>query len=131
MIEKKEIITFGTGQNSYVEDLLAFGWEKGDLVRGSRSGTGYRYTQVLTRDTENPHYNEFVKLEKEYEDAKKKIMYYEPAELFVVLILLLLLIIPGIIYMVHKHNQKIECEDNNRICRRIMKESLDAARKIK
>lgn len=55
------------------------------------------------------------KLESEYESAKSQIKSYSSMEFTTVLLLLLIFIIPGVIYIAYKTNQKNSINENNEI----------------
>ena len=77
------------------------------------------------------HYNEYRRLEEDYETARGNIKYYSPAEASTVFLLLLILIIPGVLYIAFKSRQKANIEAHNNQCKQQMQKVVIAARNIK
>lgn len=127
MIETIEISTY---QNDYIQDLTAFGWQPTQET-SSRSGRTTHYYQIMARETSMPHYNEYRRLENDYETAKGNLQVYNSMEFTIVLLLLLIFIVPGVIYIAYKTNQKNNIESNNQKCRSQMQKAMAAARNIK
>lgn len=126
MIETREVYAV---HKEYIEDLTAFGWQKTEVVsRGSaRSRSSY---QVMARETGMPNYVEILKLENDYETAKKNLKSYKSMEFGVVLLFFLIFILPGIIYVLFKSNQKQNIEYHNAKCNAEMNAAKDAAKKL-
>ena len=107
-----------------IDDYLDFGWEYTEDVR-KRGGKGHHYNaSVLSRDTSMPHYFEIVRLENEYFYLKGQLREYNPASPLVAIILFLLFIIPGIIYLAVKSNQKTRIAIHNSHIKRKMNDIL-------
>ena len=87
MIETKEISLFGSQSgdkymreqyekcHGYINDLTAFGWQPTQTA-SRRSGRSSHSVQIMARETSMPHYNEYRRLEEDYETAKGNIKYY-------------------------------------------------------
>ncbi len=127
MIETKEISTY---QKDYIQDLTAFGWQPTQET-SRRSGRTTHHYQIMARETSMPHYNEYRRLENDYETAKGNLQVYNSMEFTTVLLLLLIFIVPGIIYIAYKTNQKNNIESNNQNCRSQMQKAMSSARNIK
>ena len=135
MIETKEIILHRDRElyamcQSYIKDLTAFGWQPTQET-SRRSGRITHYYQIMARETSNPHYNEYRRLEINYEAARGKLKYYDSMEFSTVILLLLLLIIPGVLYITFKLIQKNNIKNHNIMCRQKMRAAIDAARALK
>lgn len=127
MIETKEISTY---QKDYIQDLTAFGWQPTQET-SRRSVRITHHYQIMARETSMPHYNEYRRLENDYETAKGNLQVYNSMEFTTVLLLLLIFIVPGVIYIAYKTNQKNNIESNNQNCRSQMQKAMAAARNIK
>ena len=127
MIETKEV---SAHQKDYIQDLTAFGWQPTQTT-SRRSGRTTHHYQIMARETSMPHYNEYRRLEEDYETSKGNIKYYNSMEFTTVLLLLLLFIIPGVIYIVFKTSQKNEIESHNNQCKQQMQKAVSSARSIK
>ena len=125
MIETKEIY-----QKDYIQDLTAFGWQPTQETSRTSDIITHHY-QIMARETSMPHYNEYRRLENDYETAKAKLKVYNSMEFTTVLLLLLIFIIPGVIYIAYKINQKDNIERNNQYCRTQMQKAIASARNIK
>ncbi len=131
MIETKEIGLYGDQkQKDYIQDLTAFGWQPTQTA-SRRSGRSSHTVQIMARETSMPHYNDYRRLEEDYETAKGNMKYYSSMEASTVLLLLLLLIIPGVLYIVFKSNQKSNIEAHNNQCKQQMQKAVSTARSIK
>lgn len=128
MIETKKVLNYQDKQ-SYIEDLTNFGWQRTETV-SERHGRSTFFYQILARDKEMSNYNEYCILEQEYEEAKNSIMCFDEMDYLIILVLLLLFIIPGVLYIICKKNEKREVEENNRICHEKMQEAIANAKKI-
>lgn len=120
--------------HNYIQDMTAFGWQPTQEITESHGGGRGRSTshyQIMARETSMEHYNELRKLESQYESAKSQIKSYNSMEFTTVLLLLLIFIIPGVIYIAYKTNQKKFINENNQNCRSIMQKAVADARKIK
>ena len=113
----------------YVEDLIAFGWQKTQTAEQRHGRTTSNY-QILARETSIPNYEQLKALEERYESAKAAIKYYEKASFSTALLLLLLLIVPGVLYIVYKTNKKNSIKANNLQQKETMKQCVADARKI-
>lgn len=127
MIETKEI---STSEKDYIQDLTAFGWQPTQETT-RRSGRTTSYIQIMARETTMPYYNEYRRLENDYETAKGNIKYYSSMEISTALLLLLLLIIPGVLYIAFKMSQKNRIKTHNDDCKAQMKKAVAEARNIK
>ncbi len=127
MIETKEISTY---QKDYIQDLTAFGWQPTQIISRSRRAST-KYFQIMARETSMPHYNEYRRLEENYESAKGNIKYYSSMEFTTVFLLLLIFIIPGVIYIAFKMSQKNEIENHNNQYKLKMQNAISTARSIK
>ncbi len=142
MIETKKISLFGSQSGDKymreqcekcqgdINDLTAFGWQPTQTA-SRRSGRSSHSVQIMARETSMPHYNEYRRLEEDYETAKGNIKYYSPMEASTVFLLLLLLIIPGVLYIAFKSNQKSNIEAHNNQCKQQMQKAVSSARSIK
>lgn len=142
MIETKEIILYGTPNGdadqrkryneiqSYIQDLTSFGWQQ-TQVTTRRPGRVTYNIQILARDTTIPHYDDYFKLENDYEKAKKTIKPNKPFDLLIFLILLFLFIFPAVLYVVLKIMQNAKINENNQLCDIKMKEAVSSAKNIK
>ena len=142
MIETKEIELVGyqngdryerdryNQSHGYADDLTAFGWQKTEETTRRSGRTNHNY-QILARETSMPNYNEYRKLENDYEAAKSKIKYYDSMEATTVLLLLVLFILPGVLYIAYKSSQKSDIEANNKKCKELMQKAVSEARSIK
>lgn len=145
MIITKEIPLYGDS-HKYINDLNAFGWKPTKVIskgkytiqevipgyepNGLYLGDFERKVQIMERDTEIPNYEEYCKLEADYEKAKKSIKYYDPIEISTLLLLFLLFIFPGICYILYKNNEKADIENHNKLCTSKMEQAVSAAQKI-
>ena len=142
MIETKDVIILGypTGDRdsrkqyekcqNYINDLTSFGWQKTQEVLRHHGRTSSR-VQVLARETSMPNYTEYVKYENEYEAAKGEIKNYNPMELSTIFLLLILFIVPGVLYIAFKSNQKSNINNNNQQCHEKMQHAVVSAKNIK
>ena len=141
MIETKEVSLFGSQNgdkymrerynncHSYINDLTAFGWQPTQET-SRRSGRSTHHYQIMARETSMEHYNDYRRLENDYETAKAEIKYYSPMEASTVLLLLLILIIPGVLYIAFKSSQKSSIESHNQQCNARMQKAVSSARSI-
>ena len=142
MIETKEIKLYGSQSGDkymreqyekckgYINDLTAFGWQPTQTA-SRRNGRSSYNVQIMARETSMPHYNEYRRLEEDYETAKGNIKYYSPMEASTVFLLLLILIIPGVLYIAFKSNQKYNIEAHNYQCEQQMQKAVTTAKNIK
>ncbi len=136
MIETKEVKITRFSEDGkkdslkYVDDLLAFGWQKTQMATRREGRTENDY-QILARETTISHYEEYVKLEADYEKFRSKKKVYYSIEFETLLLLLVILIIPGIIYLIYKSTEKSDIEKNNRFCEQEMKKIIDEAKSLK
>jgi hypothetical protein len=129
VIETKQVDLNKEGDGNYSEDLQAFGWQKTQEV-SRRVGKSTHDYAIMVRETTMNHYDDYRKLEKEYESNKANIKYYQEAEISTALLLLLLFIIPGVIYIAVKTSQKNKINENNSNCLMAMRNCVDGAKKI-
>lgn len=115
---------------SYIQDMTAFGWQPTQETT-RRSGKLHSKYQIMARDTSMEHYNDYRRLEIDYETAKGEFKYYSEMEFLTVLLLLVLFIIPGVLYIVFKNNQKKEIGVHNYKCREKMRKAVETAKNIK
>ena len=113
----------------YVEDLIAFGWQKTQTVE-ERHGRTHSNYQILARDTEMPNYEQYKELEKQYESAKNSMKQYQKASAFLAFVLLLFFLVPGILYITFKTVQKCKISDYNDDCIRKMQRAVKEAKNI-
>lgn len=113
----------------YIQDLTAFGWQTTQESH-ERFGHSTRRYQIMARDMSIEHYNDLIKLENDYETAKSQIKSYSSMEFGIVILLLLLFIIPGVIYIAFKNNQKNAINENNQKCNNRMQQAVTEARKL-
>lgn len=131
MIETKEIELYGDQkQKDYIQDLTAFGWQPTQIT-SRRSRRSSHIVQIMARETSMPHYNDYRRLEEDYETAKGNMKYYSPMEASTVFLLLLILIIPGVLYIAFKSDQKSNIEAHNNQCKQQMQKAVSSARSIK
>ena len=121
-----------TDYQKEIEDNKAFGWEPTQVITSGTNGRGHsaHHYQIMARDTAMPHYSEFKSYETTYYELKSKRQRYKEMEMENVLLLLALLIVPGIIYIFSKLNQKKEIKQYNLELLRKMDETVTKARKI-
>ena len=113
----------------YVEDLIAFGWQKTQTCE-QRHGKTHSNYQILARETTMPNYEQIKALEDKYEAAKGNIKYYEKASASTAFLLLLIFILPGVLYIVYKTNKKNSIVNNNQQQEEIMKQCVADAKKL-
>lgn len=131
MIETKEIELYGDQkQKDYIQDLTAFGWQPTQIT-SRRSRRSSHTVQIMARESSMPHYNDYRRLEEDYETAKGNMKYYSPMEASTVFLLLLILIIPGVLYIAFKSDQKSNIEVHNNQCKQQMQKAVSSARSIK
>jgi hypothetical protein len=136
MIETKEVKITRFSEDGkkdslkYVDDLLAFGWQKTQMATRREGRTENDY-QILARETTISHYEEYVKLEADYEKFRSKKKVYYSIEFETLLLLLVILIIPGIIYLIYNSTEKSDIEKNNRFCEQEMRKIIDEAKNLK
>ena len=116
--------------HGYIQDMTAFGWQPTQETT-RRSGKLHSKYQIMARDTSMEHYNDYRRLEIDYETAKGEFKYYSGMEFLTVLLLLVLFIIPGVLYIVFKTNQKKEIGAHNYQCREKMRKAVETAKNIK
>ena len=91
MIETKDVILYygDQEQRNYIQDLTAFGWQPTLEVTRNSGRLTHNY-QILARETTMPHYNDYRRLENDYETAKGSFKSYTPMKASTVILLLLL-----------------------------------------
>ncbi len=110
-IETKEVIDSS--------DSLKFGWKLMETKRvhhGPHHSTRY----VLSRDKQMPNYEKISSLERQYASLKGQLKTYEPMDPLIGIATFVLLVIPFIIYVLFKRNQKKDIEEHNINIRRRM-----------
>ena len=115
----------------HIQELTAFGWETTTQVELQKHGPVTSRYQILARDTSNPNYNKYRIKELDYETAKENIKEYKPMDISTALLLLLLFIIPGVIYIKYKMDQKKKINENNKECKLKMEKAINEARNIR
>ena len=93
-------------------DYRYFGWSFKEDVR-VRHGKHHVTEHVLVRDRDIENYQYLRVQEQRYFALKAEKKYYEPIDPFICLIALLLGILPGVIYIALKSNQKANIEAHN------------------
>ena len=98
-----------------IEDIPAlkkFGWryaeEFSDLPQEISSPSKF-----LARDKDMPNYELILALENKYFATKNKIVTYEPANPFIIIILFVIGLLPGVLYLLFKSNEKNEYDSYN------------------
>ena len=94
------------------DEYLNFGWKHTEDTQ-IHSGRSYHKAYVLARDKDMPKYKELTDLENEYFNLKRKKKTYNSMEWENVLLAFALFIIPGIIYVSVKLNQKKKINEHN------------------
>ena len=111
-IETKVIDAYGMSCEGSKEDYLNFGWKHTEDTQ-VHIGRGFKPAYVLARDTDMPNYKSITQLENEYFHLKRTKKTYVPMEGLNVLLAFLCLIVPGIIYVALKLNQKKRIREHN------------------
>ena len=96
-----------------VDEYKLFGWKHTESTRvsvGRSSETRY----VLARDTDMPNYRLVCALENKYFNLKSQKKFYEPIDVKWCFVAFLCFIVPGILYVVIKKNQKKRIQEHNR-----------------
>lgn len=112
------------------EEYLNFGWKHTEDTQ-VHYGRGYHPAYVLARDKDMPNYKAFVQLETEYFNLKHSKKTYSPMEWDNILLTFALFIIPGIIYVAVKSNQKRRIAEHNAEVQKKMDAVLSKARSLK
>jgi hypothetical protein len=86
-----------------IYETFGFRWLEEKTVHRGRT---HHLKLVMVLDTNNPHSHELKALAEHYDAYNQKRKYYEEMEFTTILLLFLLFIIPGILYIVYKLNQK-------------------------
>ena len=95
-----------------INDNKNFGYKvKEEITEGKGKNKVSYY--VLERDKNNANYLTYVRLEKEYYQYKNGIKEYKGVNEILAMVLFLLLIIPGVIYVFKKKNEKKSIDENN------------------
>ncbi len=110
--------------------MMQFGWTIKDVYKESKGHGRYRLNYLMARDKDREHYDELVKLEREYRTYKNSLMTYKPMDEGVTVILYLCFLIPGIIYTVIKAKQKSEVMSHNDNLKARMKKVSIQAQKL-
>ena len=114
----------------YVDDLTAFGWQRIQEIK-EREGRNDIFYQLIGRETTHPLYQQYLELEEQYNEAEKHLWKYNKANALTAFILLVLGIIPGVLYIVYKTNQKSKYEKHNNECKQAMKDAVSKAKELK
>lgn len=93
-------------------DYLKFGW-KHTSDRHDRVGRTYYTIHILARDKDMPNYDSIVALEKKYFSLKSQLKHYEPLDPLYGLIAFVCLILPFIIYVAIKSQEKKDKKAHN------------------
>ena len=102
-----------------VEEYLKFGWKHTEDTR-VRVGRSSHTRHILARDKDMPNYRLIAALENKYFTLKSQKKYYNSIDPLWCLVAFLVFIVPGIIYVVVKHNQKKNIEAHNYAIQRQM-----------
>ena len=105
-----ETMTLG-GALDY-RDYLAFGWEHTGDEHG-RSGRSSWTRRIFVRDRDMPNYKAITELERQYFLLKSQKKTYEPIDAKWCFVALLCFLVPGIIYIAVKVNQKKRIREHN------------------
>lgn len=97
--------------NKDIEVYKHFGWQITGTER--RGGRHHHTYTILARDKDMENYKLLNSLQKEWEHYHAQLRTYEKAEGAIVLLLLLLFVIPGVIYIAYKSNEKMTIAENN------------------
>ncbi|MDE7163822.1 MAG: hypothetical protein K2O04_00140 [Clostridiales bacterium] len=111
------------------EEYLKFGWTHTEDTQVHR-GRGYKPAYVLARDKDMPNYNALTQLENEYFHLKHSKKTYNSMEWDNILLAFALFIIPGIIYVAVKLNQKKKIEEHNAEIQRQMNAVVSKAKPL-
>ena len=114
----------------YIEDLLNFGWQRTEQTREGSVRVHHNY-QILARETTKDNYNVYRRYEVDYENAKSELKVYDEMEFSTVLLLLICFIVPGVLYIAYKLNQKANINSHNNDCKSKMQEAVKNAKNIK
>ena len=106
-----------------VDHYLKFGWQHTEDTY-ERTGRLSVKKHVLVRDKDMPNYRLIVALEKKYFTLKSQMKTYSPVDFGWCLIAFLLFIVPGVIYLIVKSNQKHDIEMHNFTIQKQMNEVL-------
>lgn len=106
-----------------------FGWKKVSEVR-VRHGRHHHFESVMQRDCDMPNYASLVKLEERYYSLKSQLKCFQPIDPAICILGFLFFILPGLIYVIVKSNQKNEIDENNINIERRMKNTVAEAKKL-
>lgn len=95
-----------------IDDYLIFGYQLSDDVR-VRHGRIHHTEHILVRDKNMKNYSLIRQLEASYFSLKRQLKTYKEIDKGTCLVLFLLFIIPGILYVVFKKEQKQSIDDYN------------------
>lgn len=129
MIETKQVELLDSNID-YIEDLLNFGWQRTQQTREGSVRVHHNY-QILARETTKDNYNVYRRYEVDYENAKAELKVYDEMEFSTVLLLLICFIVPGVLYIAYKLNQKSSINSHNNNCKSKMQEAVKNAKNIK
>ncbi|HNX15826.1 MAG TPA: hypothetical protein PKO28_00400 [Bacilli bacterium] len=94
----------------WIYEAFGFRWVEDKTVR---SGPLHLLKSVMILDRSNPHADELKAFMEQYDALEHKRKYYEDIDFLLALLCFLLFIIPGIIYVAFKLNQKQKIEEHN------------------
>ena len=106
-----------------LEDYLKFGWQHTEDTY-ERTGRFSYKKHVLVRDKSMPNYRLIVALEQKYFNLKSQMKTYKPVDFGWCLVAFLLFVVPGVIYLIVKNNQKNNVEMHNFTLEKQMNEVL-------
>ena len=95
-----------------VEEYVRFGWEHTEDTYERMGRSSYK-KHVLVRDKNMPNYRLITALESKYFNLKSQMKRYEPIDGMWCFFAFILFIIPGVLYVVIKSNQKKQIEEHN------------------
>lgn len=110
MSRESKIFVAKINAQQEIAEYESFGWELLSINGNQVS---------LTRETQNDVYSDLVKYQAEYESLNDKLMnisqnhLYKKASVKTACILLLLGIVPGVLYILYKNNQKQQINQVN------------------
>ncbi len=95
-----------------VEDRKKFGWKNANEFPDFPANLS-NSSQILARDKDMPNYDTITALEKKYETLKKAYLHYEPMNIAFAILTFCLGIIPFLIYLLVRANNKRNVESHN------------------
>ena len=128
-VETKVVDAYAMTSDGYKEEYLNFGWVHTEDTE-VHIGRGNKKAYVLVRDKDMPNYQTLTELEREYFRLKHTKKIYNEMEWENVLLAFVFLIIPGIIYVSVKLNQKKKIANHNYEVQKKMDAVAAKARKL-